>query len=295
MTDIRADYDSWAWLYDRTLGPDYRDRKMGFLERALLAGLAPGARILDLCCGAGQMAAPMAARGFAVTGIDISPDMLRHARRNAPDATFLEGDARDFRLDAPVAGAVCASASLNHMEGPADLARVFACVHGALEPGGVFVFDVNHPAQMARHWRGRPAAGEIRADYAWMITPRYDAASASGAFRVDMHRRPQEAPPEGSPLWLALLNRPFLSRTRLRRLAGFAERRPDWEHRRADYPVRGHDLGTVLDLLAAAGFDARIETLSGRSAVDENTVAAFVCRRLPEAEIETEIEAETAR
>ncbi|MBK4215975.1 methyltransferase domain-containing protein [Paracoccus caeni] len=287
MTDSRPDteaaYDAWAWLYDRTLGPAYRDRKMAFLERALLSELPPSAHVLDLCCGTGQMIAPMAAHGFAVTGIDLSADMLRHAALNVPQAVLKQGDARDFTLDRPVAGAVCASASLNHIPGLDDLERVFRSVHAALEDGGIFVFDINHPAQMTRHWLGQPAAGEIAADYAWMITPRYDPASATGAFRVDMYRRPDGASSTGPALWRKLLSRPLMRWRRMALLADFARRHPDWDHRGEDYPIHGHDLAGVRERLEAAGFDVRMETFSGKGAVDADNAACFIARKRPAA------------
>lgn len=274
-----TDYDSWAWLYDRTLGPAYRDRKMAFLHRTLLDRIPAGARVLDLCCGTGQMMAPMIARGHDVTGLDLSADMLRHAAVNAPGAALVQGDARDFHLPGRFAGVVCASASLNHMANAADLARVFRAVHAALEEGGLFVFDINHPAQMERHWQGRPTAGEITADYAWFITPRYDPASAQGAFRVDMFRRAGDARAPGSRIGLKLLSRPILRRRRMARLARFHADHPDWAHHAVDYPVHGHSLEAVTRLLSEAGFDARLDTFSGTGAVNRDTAACFVATK----------------
>jgi len=275
-----TDYDAWAWLYDRTLGPEYRDRKMGFLDRALLADLPPGARVLDLCCGTGQMMAPMIGRGFQVTGIDMSPEMLRHAAQTAPGAHLMEGDARDFRLDGPVAGVVCASASLNHIASLDDLERVFLSVNRALEVGGIFVFDINHPAQMTRHWLNRPAAGEIARDYAWLITPRYDPMKATGAFRVDMWRRPEKGGSSpGTAIRRLLLTRPLMRQKRLALLERFGKDHPDWDHRGVDYPVHGHDLGGVDTRLRNCGFDVRLETFSGAGKVDADSAACFVCRK----------------
>lgn len=280
MDDTREEYDSWAWLYDRTLGPDYSARKIGYFDRVLLGDLPVGARVLDLCCGTGQMMVPMLARGLQVTGLDLSPDMLRHARKNAPEAVLIEGDAREFTLPAPVDGVVCASASLNHIDGPEDLTRVFRAVFAALAPGGRFVFDINHPAQMARHWRGQPAAGDIGAEYAWLITPRYDAASARGAFSVDMYRRPANARrAAGSALWRAALRRPLLRRWKLRRLADFASHHPDWDHRRVTCPVIGHDLAALATALRGCGFDLRCETQSGSASIDADSAACFLCTK----------------
>ncbi|WP_050526990.1 class I SAM-dependent DNA methyltransferase [Pseudorhodobacter aquimaris] len=279
----KADYDDWAWLYDRTLGPDYCKSKLEALDRMILGHLPVGGRVLDLCCGTGQMLIPIYGRGFLVTGLDISAEMLNYAKENAPVATLMQGDARDFTLPEQVDGVVCASASLNHMRNMDELARVFKSVHSALKEDGIFVFDINHHAQMTRHWVDRPAAGEIAADYAWMITPRYDATSASGAFRVDMYRRPDHARKHGTALSRFLLNRPVLRRFKLAQLAKFGTDHPDWDHRGADYAVYGHDLNAVLSCLDDCGFDARVETITGAEEVGENAAAYFICQRRDDA------------
>lgn len=280
-----GDYDIWAWLYDRTLGPDYSAAKSDFLDRALYAAIPPGGRLLDLCCGTGQMMKPALARGFDVTGLDLSPDMLRHAAQNVPKAHLIEGDARNFTLAHPVDAVLCASASLNHMPDQAALARVFRAVHAALVPGGRFVFDINHPAQMTKHWRNIMTAGEIRHDYAWSITPRYDPDMRQGAFRVDMFRRPDGVCPPGPAVLLRLLHLPFgpIRRYRLGRLSRFARRHPDWNHLCEDFPVYGHDLKITRTALQNAGFAVSLETFDAGAPVSDDTAACFVCTKEMEA------------
>src|SRR6266516_3966581 len=60
--------------------------------------MAPGARVLDLGCGAGLPSTKALANRFAVTGVDISEGQLNAARRNVPQATFIHADlgALDF-------------------------------------------------------------------------------------------------------------------------------------------------------------------------------------------------------
>lgn len=281
MTERQGDYDNWAWLYNRTLGPDYCHEKLGFLERTLIAQTPPGGRILDLCCGTGQMISPLVARGFSVTGLDGSADMLRYARENAPGTEFVQADARAFRFAAPFDGVLCTSASLNHMADLDDLQQVFISVNRALRDGGTFVFDVNHPAQLTRYWRGQPAEGEICSDYAWLITPRYAPANGRGGFTVDIWRRPASG---GRTSLLknalsALLGHRLLRRRRLALLARFASFRPDWEHRATVYPIYGHDLTAVEALLRNAGFEVSIETIGGDRPLDEHHAAHFVCKK----------------
>ena len=73
--------------------------------------LEPGMSILDVGCGTGRHAIELAERGFDVIGIDISPGMLKVARRNAEErgveVTWVEADAQDFELDEPVDAVIC--------------------------------------------------------------------------------------------------------------------------------------------------------------------------------------------
>ena len=97
----------------------------------------PGERILDLGCGTGELTAALAARGAAVLGLDSSPDMLAKARRAYPEITFIEGDATDFAVDAPLDG-VFSNAALHWMRPPENVVESIAA---ALRPGGRFVAE----------------------------------------------------------------------------------------------------------------------------------------------------------
>ncbi|WP_118135830.1 class I SAM-dependent methyltransferase [Oceanicella sp. SM1341] len=283
MTDRQSDYDHWAWLYDRTVGPAYGRQQMAFLERVMLPRLPAGAQVLDLCCGTGQVMGLLAARGCKVTGLDGSADMLAHARENAPGASLVQGDALSFDLGRRFDAVVCTSASLNHMPGLDALSQVFARVAAHLDEDGVFVFDVNHPAQMRRYWRGQPAEGEIGAEHAWLITPRIDSATGAGSFTVDIWRREGAAP---LPLHRRALHRLMgwhrLERARLRRLARFARHAPGWRHAAITYSVHGHELDEVTRALEAAGFDVSLETIDASGPPDERHSAHFVCTRRAE-------------
>jgi len=110
-------------------------------------------RVLDLCCGTGQLARTFAEEGFTVVGIDLSEAMLAHARRNteayAERVTFMQGDAANFSLDAPVGFAVSTYNALNELPDESALRACFACVRAALVEGGTFVFDLKTRAGLA--------------------------------------------------------------------------------------------------------------------------------------------------
>lgn len=97
----------------------------------------PGERVLDLGCGTGHLAAQIAAAGAEVVGLDSDPAMLAKARAAYPHLTFVQADARDFTVPAPV-DAVFSNAVLHWVRPPATVVR---CVWQALRPGGRFVAE----------------------------------------------------------------------------------------------------------------------------------------------------------
>ncbi|HZR12366.1 MAG TPA: class I SAM-dependent methyltransferase [Acidimicrobiia bacterium] len=113
------------------------------------AGLTRGT-VVDLGCGSGILAAAMCDAGYDVTGVDISPAMVELARATAPRATFRVGSL----LDAPLPRCVAVTAigeALNYATderaGREAVRSLAARVYDALEPGGVFLFDVATPGR----------------------------------------------------------------------------------------------------------------------------------------------------
>ncbi|MGC9349012.1 MAG: class I SAM-dependent methyltransferase [Anaerolineae bacterium] len=112
-------------------------------------------RVLDLACGTGQLAVYFLDHGYHVVGVDLSPGMLEHARRNAADyveqgqARFVEADVADFTpqdvdaADQPFGLAVSTFDALNHLPDFAALEDCMQATYDALAPGGWFIFDLN--------------------------------------------------------------------------------------------------------------------------------------------------------
>src|SRR5262245_571076 len=94
--EIFSDYDRFAWFYDRYWGGEFCRPALAIYNILLFPHLTPGSRILDLCCGTGQIAAGLIERGYLVTGLDGSQAMLDFARENAPGAELIRADARSF-------------------------------------------------------------------------------------------------------------------------------------------------------------------------------------------------------
>jgi SAM-dependent methyltransferase len=124
------------------------------MERLCLARLSAGADVLDVCCGVGGFAAESVQRGFNVTGIDSSAEMLRIARLNAPGARFLLADVREFCLPSQFDVAISTFDSINHILDERGLEATFRNVFTSLRPDSRFVFDMNMDEGYLLRWQG---------------------------------------------------------------------------------------------------------------------------------------------
>ncbi|NJR62585.1 MAG: class I SAM-dependent methyltransferase [Cyanobacteria bacterium CRU_2_1] len=270
------------------MGPAYCQNQLRPMEMLLLTQLEAKAQLLDLCCGTGHLVQRLRQKGYAVTGLDGSESMLYYARQNAPDALFVLADARSFDLASfdvsySFDAVYCMSASLNHMMSLDELASVFGNVHGVLKENGLFLFDLNHPTQMQKWWRGRVVEGEINPTDAWLLTPVYNAIHHTGYFQVVMFQAPAKAKGILQPcknLIYRLLSLRLLTRLRLKVLSQFQRWQPHWQSSEVRYPVRGHAEAEVRSTLQAAGFtDIAVCTIDGHATVDDNHSAYFLCRK----------------
>lgn len=95
----------------------------------------PG-RVLDLCCGQGNVTEALARAGHSVVGADFSARMLAYARDRLPQATFVEADAQDLPFDDGEFDAVVCSFGLMHVP---DQPKALREVRRTLKPGGQFI------------------------------------------------------------------------------------------------------------------------------------------------------------
>lgn len=151
MTDMELPYSAMAPIYDRMNASLNYARWADFVEAqfARYATQKP-TLVLDLAAGTGSMSLELAKRGYDMTAVDNSADMLmiaaeRMAAAGRQDILLLEQDMTDFELYGTVDAVVCCLDSINHLTRRGDLGKCFSLVHNYLNPDGLFLFDVNTP------------------------------------------------------------------------------------------------------------------------------------------------------
>lgn len=207
--ELRAAHDALAELYVSRLTDELdqmpAERAVLSLFSDLILAAGVGTDVGDIGCGTGRLAPQLAARGLSPTGVDLSPEMVRVARRDYPGFSFDVADLRDLPFgDASLAGVV-GWYSLMFLA-PGDRPAAFGELARVVRPGGYLVtafkagdgqhrragrtlnlgveFDIwwLSPAEMERcvtdagfttvFWGGRPALGDEGSPQGYLIARR---------------------------------------------------------------------------------------------------------------------------
>ena len=145
-------YHALAVSYDRlTNDVDYCRTVAFYKEIMAREGCRPRTAV-DLACGTGSVALLLAREGLQVIGVDLSPEMLCVASQKAQELEtpplFVCQDLSRLQLPRGVDLAVCALDSLDYILNPEACAEAIRRVYKVLNPGGIFIFDVNTPEKL---------------------------------------------------------------------------------------------------------------------------------------------------
>ncbi|MGE5282428.1 MAG: SAM-dependent methyltransferase [Chloroflexota bacterium] len=142
-TEVPQDWYRSAFPASHTLNRPWAEQTGGEIDRAI-AILRPeeGARVLDLACGTGRHSIELARRGFSVVGVDIAPDLLEVANRDAGEAgldnvSFLAADLRGLAFDEEFDVVLNLNdGAIGYFETEEENHRTFEVIAAALAPGG---------------------------------------------------------------------------------------------------------------------------------------------------------------
>lgn len=137
----------YAEAYDAVYAAKDYEAECDLVERAFAEHSARTVkRILDLGCGTGGHAIPLARRGYEVVGVDRSASMLAEARAKAVDVeprpSFVEADIRDLALEAEFDAALMLFAVLSYQLENKDVIGALSSARRRLVPGALLLFDV---------------------------------------------------------------------------------------------------------------------------------------------------------
>lgn len=201
--ELRAAHDVLAEFYaDRLAGVLDRlhaDRAVLGLFCELILAADLGASVADVGCGTGRLEPYLAAKGLSPRGIDLSPEMIRVARRDHPGFRFDVADLRELPFgDAALAGLVCWY-SLMYLAPPhrpaafGELARV-------VKPGGYLVTAFKAGDSQVRR-AGRSTGLGVEFDVYWLspdeMERRLTEAGFAAVFWGGRRAEGQEGSPQG--------------------------------------------------------------------------------------------------
>jgi SAM-dependent methyltransferase len=152
--------EKYLTLFAEARGPLHTAQEVEALTTLLAEHGAPaGGQILDLACGYGRTAVPLAQAAYHLTGFDLSPYLLARAEQAAADAgvaiEFQRGDMRQLpmewagRFDA----VINIFTAFGYFEAPEDNQKVLAGIAQVLKPGGLFILDVSHRDRIMSAYR----------------------------------------------------------------------------------------------------------------------------------------------
>ena len=147
----------YALLYAHLLTPERTAKEVEFLQRTL--ALQPGSRVLDLCCGWGRHSIALAALGYQVAGLDLSPTHIQMARDEAQkqgvEVQFIRSDMREVPFQEYFHAAINIFTAFGYLESDEEDQKVLQAVSMALKPGGQFFMDTINREWLVRNFQSQ--------------------------------------------------------------------------------------------------------------------------------------------
>ncbi len=137
-----SNYGIFARYYDRLTNNAEYEVRSDYISDFFNAENTEEFSVLDIACGTGSIAKCLKDKGYKVTGLDMSDDMLAEASLKI-GANLIKGNMTDFSFNNSFDACICTLDSLNHLNSIQEWKSCFKSVYNSLKPGGMFIFDVN--------------------------------------------------------------------------------------------------------------------------------------------------------
>lgn len=176
MSDTEA-YSGFAEVYDEFMDNVPYEEWCDYLTGLLREYGCEQGLVAELGCGTGSMTELLAGAGYDMIGIDNSEEMLAVAMEKRAESgqeiLYLWQDMREFELYGTVKAVVSICDSMNYITEYEDLVQVFRLVNNYLDPGGIFIFDLNTEYKY-RELLGSKTIAENREDQSFIWDNYYD-------------------------------------------------------------------------------------------------------------------------
>ena len=272
-------YRDFASVYDLFMEDVPYDEWSSFLISLLRAEGIEDGLICELGCGTGNLTERLARAGYDMIGIDASEDMLAVAQKKEmirrhpelreedhspaeagpdrelmPDILYLQQDMRSFELYGTVRAVVSVCDSLNYITNEEELLQMFRLVNNYLDPGGLFLFDMNTPA--CYEAIGDQTIAENRPEGSFIWENMYDPETQCNEYDLTLFL---PVSPKGTPETEGL-----------------------YRKREETHVQRGYPAETICRLLEDAGLQVLsvTEAYTGRPAGEETARLLFAAREV---------------
>lgn len=165
-------YGRFAYVYDFLMSDVPYDNWINlFISKKEQYNIA-GSKVLDVACGTGEFSVRLAEKGYAVTGVDLSDEMLAIAKVKADQAgvtiPFYQQNMIELDMGEQFDSIVIFCDSLNYLHTENDVQSTFQRVYEQLKPGGLFMFDVHSVFKIEHVFAGQTFADvQDEVSYIW--------------------------------------------------------------------------------------------------------------------------------